>query len=199
VLPEKISTGGLWAALEQSGALTNKALLLPAEVSEDELEGIARMFGGVKSTSSFVLGDLFLYTQTVYGDDAVARMEEATGLAHQTCENMLSICRRIKPSVRRDVTELHFSTQAVVAPLTPNEQRHWLSEAVKHGWTRQQLRDEIFGAKVLPPAVNGNLPDVVKDALAGAREMMDGWLISRDSYTRLTAALHGGVEDGGAD
>jgi len=119
-------------------------------------------------------------------------VEEASGMAHQTCENMLSICRRVRPSVRRD--GLGFHMHAVVAPLTPNEQRHWLKLAWENGWTRQQLRDEIYGQKVLP-AVNGNLPDVVRSALEGAREMLDGWWISRDSYTRLHAAVSGESED----
>lgn len=190
-VPDRI--GSLWVALEDTGALTRTSLTLPEGVSESEIEGIARMFGGVKHTSSFVLGDLFLYAQANYGDDFMVHVQEVTGLAHQSCENMLSICRRVRPSVRRE--ELSFHTHAVVAPLTPNEQRHWLALAVKEGWSRQRLRDEIYGPKVLPPAVDNRLPHVVRDALSGAREMMDGWWISRDSYVRLQAALGEGESE----
>lgn len=183
------TTGSLWLSLEQSGALSRTALTLPEGVSEDEVEGIARMFGAVKHTSSFVLGDLFLYAQAHYGDDFMVHVQEATGLAHQSCENMLSICRRVRPTVRRE--ELAFHTHAVVAPLLPDEQQHWLGMAVMEGWSRQQLRDEIYGEKILPPAVTQDLPEVVRDALHGAREMLDGWWISRDSYVRLKAAVEG--------
>jgi len=47
----------------------------------------------------------------------------------------------------------------------------------------------VYGEKVLPPAVSDDLEDVARDLLAGAREYGDGWLISRDSYQRLKAAL----------
>lgn len=184
----------LWVALEKSGALTRTGLNLPEGVTQDEQLAIARMFGEIKHTySSFALGDLLLYAQANHGDDFVAEVEEATGMAHQTCENMLSICRRVRPSVRRDGMKFHM--HAVVAPLKPNEQRHWLKLAWENDWTRQRLRDEIYGERVLPPAVNGSLPDVVRDALEGAREMMDGWWISHDSYVRLRAAVEGEEHD----
>lgn len=187
MLPERQTIGTLWVALEESGSLTRTSLQLPDGVEEEELLAIARLFGGIKHTSSFVLGDLFLYSQASYGDDFMVHMQEATGLAHQSCENMLSICRRVRPSVRRE--ELSFHTHAVVAPLKPNEQRHWLAETIKNGWTRQQLREEIYGRKVLPPAVSQDLPQIVREALSGAREYQDGWWISRDSFVRLRAAL----------
>lgn len=183
------TTGNLWLALEESGALTRTSLILPEGVGTDEILSIGRMFGGIKHTSSFVLGDLFLYAQANHGDDFMVNVQEATGLAHQSCENMLSICRRVRPPVRRE--ELAFHTHAVVAPLLPDEQQHWLGQAAENQWTRQQLRDAIYGPKVLPPAVPQNLPEIVQDALSGAREMLDGWWISRDSYVRLRAAVEG--------
>jgi len=196
-LPER-TPGALWHALEQSGVLTPTGLQLPEGVEEEELEMIGRMFGAVKHTSSFVLGDLFLYSQQNYGDDFMVHVQEVTGLAHQSCENMLSICRRVRPSVRRAPTELSFHTQAVVAPLKPNDQRHWLKLAVEGGWSRQRLRDEIYGKKEVLPAVDANIGEVVRGALAGAKEMMDGWWISRDSYMRLRAAVND-REDGDGD
>jgi hypothetical protein len=179
----------MWVALEESGYLTRTSLTLPEGVSEDEVTAIARMLSGIKRFTSFALGDLLLYAQSNYGDDFLVDVEEATGMAHQTLENLLSICRKVRPSVRRD--GLSFGIHAVVAPLTPNEQRHWLKLAHENEWTRQRLRDEIYGEKVLPPAVPDNLPQIVQDALSGAREMLDGWWISRDSYVRLRAAVEG--------
>lgn len=179
----------MWMMLEQSGYLTRTSLTLPEGVSEDEVKAIARMLSGIKRFTSFALGDLLLYAQTKYGDDFLVEVEEATGMAHQTLENVLSVCRRVRPSVRRD--GLSFSIHAVVAPLLPNDQRHWLKLAHENEWTRQRLRDEIYGEKVLPPVVPENLPQIVQDALSGAKEMMDGWWISRDSYVRLRAAVKG--------
>jgi hypothetical protein len=91
--------------------------------------------------------------------------------------------------VRRD--ELSFGHHDVIRKLLPNDQRHYLKMAIDNGWTRQRLRDEIYGPPVIPPAVTGDLTSVARDVLAGAKPMMDGWLITRDSYVRLKAALEG--------
>jgi len=182
------STGAsLWLDLEQSGVISRRALRLPDTISEPEMVALGTMFSDVDDTSRFLLGDLLVAATSRYGSDFTVEVMEATGLAFQTCSNMESICRRVQPNVRRQ--ELRFHTHAVVAPLPPSEQKRLLGLAVQNGWTRQRLRDEVHGEKVLPPAVNGSLPDVVRDAIAGAREMMNGWLISRDSYVRLCAAL----------
>lgn len=177
----------LWIALEQSGALTRRYLKLPDGVTEYECEAIASMFGNVKDFTSFALGDLLVYTKNHHGEDFCVTVMEATGMAHQTLENLMSVCRQISPSVRRN--ELRFHVHAVVAPLPPNDQRHFLKLAVDNQWTRQQLRDAIYGEKVLPPAISGDLTSVARDVLAGAKQFGDGWLITRDSYQRLRAAL----------
>jgi len=186
---EKTTGAELWLSLEQSGTLTRTSLILPPGVSEEEVEAIGRLFGNVKTFTSFALGDLLVYANDNYGEDFCVAVMEETGMAFQTCSNMLSVCRRVRPSVRRE--ELGFHHHAVVAPLPPNDQRHFLAEAVKNQWTRQQLRDAIYGEKVLPPAVSENLPQIVQDALSGAKELMDGWWISRDSYVRLRSAVEG--------
>lgn len=181
-----------WVALEEAGVLKPRSLSLPEGVSEAECTSILGAFRGVQETCYFAQGDLFGYVKDNHGDDALVRVIEAWGLNYHTCENKMSICRHVRPSVRRD--ELSFGHHDVVRKLSPNNQRHFLALAVRNQWTRQQLRDRIYGEKILPPAVSNHLPDVVRDALEGAREMMDGWLISRDSYMRLHAALNGGEE-----
>jgi hypothetical protein len=177
----------LWVSLEQSGVISRRALRLPDTISESEMTALGVMFSDVDDTSRFLLGDLLVASTSRYGDDFAVTVMEATGLAFQTCQNLQSICRRVQPNVRRQ--ELRFHTHAVVAPLEPSEQKRLLGLAVDNQWTRQRLRDEVYGEKVLPPAVSDDLPDVVRATLLGAREMMDGWLISRDSYQRLSAAL----------
>jgi len=181
------TTGSLLAALQESGALTPTALILPAGVSEDELFAIGRMFGQIKEMTTFGTGDSLIYVKDNFGDDTWVRYIEENGWNYHSCENIMSVCRNVRPPVRRE--ELKFGHHDVVRALLPNEQKHFLALAVRNGWTRQRLRDEIHGPKPLPPAVNGSLPDVVRDAIAGARPLMDGWLISNDSYVRLCAAL----------
>lgn len=177
----------LWVALEQSGVLTPRSLILPEGVSEDECENILGMLRSINEMSYFAQGDLFIYLKDNHSDEALVRVIEAWGMNYHSCENKMSLCRSVRPSVRRE--ELSFAHHDVIRRLLPDDQRHWLKQAIENNWTRRQFRDEIYGEKVLPPAVSHDLPDVVRDALSGAREMMDGWLVSRDSYQRLKSAL----------
>jgi len=182
----------LWLTLEQSGVISRRALRLPDTISESEMTALGVMFSDVDDTSRFLLGDLLVAASSRYGDDFAVSVMEATGLSYQSCANIASVCRRVKPNVRRQ--ELRFHTHAVVAPLEPSEQKRLLGLAVDNQWTRQRLKDEVYGEKVLPPAVNDDLADVARDLLAGAKQMGDGWMITRDSYQRLKAAL--GETDG---
>jgi hypothetical protein len=187
------ATGGaMWATLEEQGVISRRALRLPDHISESEMTALGVMFSDVDDTSRFLLGDLLVAATSRYGDDFAVSVMEATGLSLQSCNNLASICRRVQPNVRRQ--ELRFHTHAVVAPLEPSEQKRLLKLAVDNQWTRQKLRDEVYGEKVLPPVVTDDLEQVARDLLAGAKQMMDGWLISRDSYQRLRAAL--GETDG---
>lgn len=189
-MSELASTPGtMWLALERSGVLKPRSLTLPEGVSEDECVSILGMLKNVGDMKDFAQGDLFVYVNDHYGHQALADLVAAWGMNFHSCENKMSICRSVAKSVRRD--ELTFSHHDVVRRLLPNEQRHFLKMAVDNRWTRQKLRDEIYGEKVLPPAVSGDLTSVARDLLAGAREMGDGWLISRDSYVRLRACLEG--------
>jgi hypothetical protein len=175
------------AELEQQGVVTRRALLLPDGVSESEFIALGVMLADERDKARFLLGDLLVFATARYGSDFTDQVMEATGLSFYTLRNMESVMLRVRPNVRRP--ELSFSHHDVVAALEPSEQKRLLGLAVKHGWSRQRLRDEVHGEKPLPPAVSQELPDVVRDALSGAREMMDGWWISRDSFTRLRAAL----------
>ncbi len=183
------SNGSLLVALEQSGALTPTSLLLPEDTSKAELKAIGRMLNTIKQMTSFATGDELVFAKDNYGDEFWVELVEECGWNYHSAENIMSVCRNVRPDVR--VEGLSFGHHDVVRKMIPSLQTEWLQEARESGWSRQRLRDEIFGEKVLPPAVPPDLPDVVRDALAGAREMNDGWWISRDSYQRLRAAVEG--------
>ena len=177
------------ATLDPQCFISRRSLRLPDTISESEMTALGVMFSDVDDTSRFLLGDLLVAASSRYGDDFAVTVMEATGLSYQSCSNLASICRRVKPNVRRQ--ELRFHTHAVVAPLEPSEQKRLLKLAVDNQWTRQRLRDEVYGEKVLPPVVSNDLPKVARMLLDGARQMGDGWMISNDSYQRLKITLEG--------
>ena len=176
------------ADLEKQGVVTRRALFLPNEVSESEFVALAVMFTDEQDKTRFLLGDLLVASKSRYGDDfTVQEVMAATNLTLRTLTNYESVMLRVRPDARHH--GLPFGHHDVVQALEPSEQKRLLNVAFENGWSRQRLRDEVYGEKVLPPTVSDDLPAVVRDALDGARQYGDGWLISRDSYQRLKAAL----------
>ncbi len=64
--------------------------------------------------------------------------------ARKTLRNIGSIARRVEMSRRRD--DLSFSHHAEVAALPPHLQIVWLEDAVRHGWSHKELREQIAAA-----------------------------------------------------
>lgn len=140
----------LLAQLEQAGAITSTALVLPPDTTYDECEALAAMFGQLHRTSSWLIGDLLNHIERVYGE-TYAQAAEATGLSKGALMNYTSVCAHIPRSRRRP--KVPFSTHMEVAYLEPAEQDRWLKEADKQGWTKEQLRAarKAESQELLPP------------------------------------------------
>ena len=128
----------LLAQLEANGAITPVALKLPPDTTFEQCEALAGMLGQLHRTSAWLIGDLMLHTEKVYGE-TYAQVAEATGLSPGTLQNYTSVCSHIPRSRRR--AAVPFSTHAEVAYLEPNEQERWLKEAQNNKWTKQELRE----------------------------------------------------------
>lgn len=156
----------LFASLEQAGALTDTALVLPPDLPYDQYEALMAMLCDKRDKIQWLIGDLIIYGEKVYGE-TYAQAEAVTGLAYQTLANYASICSRIPRSRRR--ARVKFSTHALVASMSPEDQKKWLKLADENRWTRSQLHDEIFpeakyqsvaaanGAEILPPEVKDHV------------------------------------------
>lgn len=134
---------GLWNSLKESGAITDTELRLPPDISYSSYEALAMMLGRVKRSTSWLIGDLILYGETVYGEK-YAQAITLTGLAEQTCANYASICKNIPPSRRR--VGISFSLHQEVAYLEPQQQNEWLDKAEQQEWTKAKLRYELQAA-----------------------------------------------------
>ena len=115
----------------------------------DKLTALATFFGQMNSSSRWWIADLLHHVEMRHGE-YVAHVADATKLAPQTIENIMSVGKRVPPSRRRE--GVSFSLHAEVAALLPNEQRHWLKVADTERLTKSELRARIH-PKELPPAV----------------------------------------------
>lgn len=169
IVPSSNNQGlALLAKLEAAGAVTETSLTLPPGLPYDQYEALAAMFGQLHRTSQWLIGDLILYGEKVYGE-TYAQAEKVTKLAPQTLANYASVCNRIPRSRRRP--GVNFSLHAEVASRTPDEQKKWLKLSEENHWTRAQLRynldpdqeqyqsvaSENGEVEVLPPAGDEHL------------------------------------------
>lgn len=149
---EVVSSGPfeLLRQLQDSGALTPTHLDLSSrpDLSLETCMSLAALFGQVNTSSRWYIADLHEYVDLRHGE-YVAQVMEATKLAPQTIENIISVGRRVPPSRRRD--GVSFSSHAEVASLPPNEQRHWLKVAKDENLSKAELRARL--RPELPPAV----------------------------------------------
>ncbi len=128
----------LLAQLERAGAVTDTGLDPDRfDATYDECEALAAMCGHVKRVTSWILGDVLLYSEARHGE-RYAQIEAATGLAVSTLQNYCSISKRVPPARRR--ASLDHGHHAEVAALEPHEQIEWLDKAEAEGWKRDELR-----------------------------------------------------------
>lgn len=138
--PDTRNTFGLVADLEAAGAIGPLGLTLPADMPWERYEALCRFFGVVDRTSKWAVGDLQLFGEEMFGEDA-AQALAATGLSRHTLENRRWVCSRIAASRRREAVS--FSAHSEVAALEPADQDVWLDRCEAGGWTVETLRCEL--------------------------------------------------------
>lgn len=116
----------------------------PDTHSYELYEKMGRLLGNANRRMQWVVGDWINLVEDVY-PDRYSQATEVTGLNKQTLINRASICRRIPEKRRRQ--GLPFSMHADLAYIDPQEREHWLNEAHKNGWNRDELRDHRAAAK----------------------------------------------------
>ncbi|MGP8298556.1 LmbU family transcriptional regulator [Streptomyces inhibens] len=131
--------------------VTRVGLQIPAAVSYDIWESAGRRISAVANSSAWCLGDWLIYGQSRY-TDRYRRAVDAVGLDYQTLRNYAWVARRFEVSRRRDT--LSFNHHAEVASLLPHEQDYWLNRAQELGWSRNQLRANVRGAREEEPAAD---------------------------------------------
>ncbi len=193
-------------AIAREGGLTATSLDLTAggDLDFNTYEKLGVYLGVMNRSCMWWIGDWLVYGEGRFGD-SFAQAAAATGLAEQTLLNRMSVCRNVKPEVRR--VGLAFSVHAEVASCkTAREQRRWLDKAERFGWNRQQLRDAMKATRKdtapLDLDEDGEVGEIdtkivielCERMLSERQDYGNAWLVPKETMARLAAAL--GKDDG---
>jgi hypothetical protein len=189
--------------LEASGALTARALKMPAGYEYPAAESLGVFLGELKSRGNFYLGDWLIWVEQEFPEQ-FSQAAESTGLSEQTNLRVMAVCRNVPPTRRLD--RLSWSVHAAVSGLPAGEQKAWLRKAEAQGWGYSELRKNMQASRrdEKPPLFDGDAPpagdpDVdrvleVARLIARSGEIAgDNVIIWHDYFVQLVAAL--GMED----
>jgi hypothetical protein len=140
VSPTKLGLDGI-------AAVRRSRLVLPTELPLLKWEQIGRQLSLISDSSAWWLGDWLVYGQRAYRTryrDVVKR----TGLDYQTLRNYAWVARSVECGRRRD--KLSFQHHAEVASLPVEQQDHWLAQAERNGWSRNELRRQLRAGRISP-------------------------------------------------
>lgn len=132
----------LLAALEDAGAVINKGLELPPDLSYDKYEAIGLMLSKAGDMVLWLIGDWLNYGEHTYGQK-YAQAAELLGYTPQSMMNVASLAHRVKPKQRSRI--LKFWVHEPVAKLGPAQQRALLKQAEEEGLSRSDLRRIVKG------------------------------------------------------
>ena len=111
------------------------------ELSFEQWEGELLQAIDLHNRLPWILGDMLLYGERMFGEDYAAAIPEGTW-ASETLRAYLWVSTRIDPS--RRVAQLYWTHHRVVAGLkTVEEQDAWLRFALVNNWSTRELKERI--------------------------------------------------------
>ncbi len=124
------------------------------EVGYHEWIEMGRYLGALGRGSRWWVADWLLYARGKWGE-MYSEAVKITGYDYGSLRNMASVAQKFDLSRRRD--KLSYDHHAVVVGLAPDEQDHWLDEAVALKWSREDLRIELRSSqRALKKAEDGD-------------------------------------------
>ncbi|MER8225590.1 LmbU family transcriptional regulator [Streptomyces sp. NPDC094143] len=137
-------------------------MTFPQGLPERSWERIGSGLRELTNSSAWWLGDWLIYGETTYGARRYREAVERTGLDYQTLRNYAWVARRFEHHRRRD--SLSFAHHAEVTSLPPHEQDHWLHEADRLKWSRNELRRALRAGPAERRGAAGSAPGGVLPA-----------------------------------
>lgn len=131
---------------EADGSMTYKratmtpvGLVLPDDLTDDELVDIGEMLRGMENSIQWLLGDWLNRAERVWG--RVYR--DVPDYSYQTLRDYAYVARNVELSIRN--RQLSFAHHRLVAALPPEYQKQWLDYAAEENMSVGQMRIAMKG------------------------------------------------------
>jgi hypothetical protein len=154
----------LYADLKNQGVITDVGLkYLPADTTQSEFESLCFMIGGTYNNLKWLVGDLIVKGEGLFGHD-VYQLVEALDISADSRAQYARVASAIPLERRR--SELKWSHHRAVVALGEDEQDKWLGLAVENGWNRGEM-----DARIRPPKEGRQI--VVEELIRAANVVVD--------------------------
>lgn len=126
--------------------LRHRTALPKGKPTPDDTANALAFASASHESSPYWVGDIMRYSEdrADYAEK-LSQIVAATGLAEQTVYNLTSIARNVQLAERELSPSVTHS--GIVAKLKPEEQRRWLKKAVREGWGKRELTQELNAAQ----------------------------------------------------
>lgn len=141
-------------------AISKVAWLPRGELGQAAWLATGRRLGAIGRCSQWWIGDWIRYGTSRWGE-RYAEAARVTGYDVASLRNMAWVASQFDLSLRSD--KLTWSHHVLLAPLEPDEQKHWLDHALEERLSVADLRVELRAAQGAVPK-----PAVSAEATAGA-------------------------------
>lgn len=144
-LPKSVSDADL-SDLNRLGVVCDSvSIKFPQGVEEHTLRSVWAVLGKCNKAMQWWIGDTARATKQAKGMTWEQYAAEV-GLDPETARKYAQVAEYVPCGMR--IPQLDFAHHQLVAPLLPDQQRHWLEQSLQHGLTVRELRDSIKAGKV---------------------------------------------------
>lgn len=145
-LPKQIPQNLFAALVERGVSFTPTSMNIPDDANDETLEMCWGLVGFIQRTNQWFIGDTARATKE-RRRETWEKYADRVGIAPHYAEQLAYVSEAVDASVRTEA--LTFAHHERVAPLLPDQQRHWLQQAVEHNLTVRQLRNSIKAGKIV--------------------------------------------------
>ncbi|WP_198550503.1 LmbU family transcriptional regulator [Streptomyces silvensis] len=161
------------------------SLDLPVDLPLERWRSLGEHIAVIAESSSWWLGDWLIYGQAHYPDRYKIALAD-TSLSYQTLRNYAWVAGRFGVARRRD--RLSFQHHAEVAGLEERVQDHWLEQAERHGWSRNEMRRHVKNSHSLRARERRPVADAAARPSSGGKPAAIRFKITTERHIRWQKA-----------